>query len=75
MALDALTFQNDPLYTPLGAHEGIEDNLMAGNSDNEEFFIIVDTTVRVRENLGRQTSWLNTPTDYVRGGSTVDGRS
>lgn len=65
MALDALSIINDATFTPLG----VNSDVLAGLDPNgEEFFIVVATTLRVREHYGSTKHWLTTPPDFHRGG-------
>ena len=65
MALDAYSILNDRANTPLGVDNG--DPVAALDPNGEEFFIIVATTLFVRDQYGNR-HWLTTPTEYVRGG-------
>ena len=65
MALDAYSILNDGVYTPLGVETG--NPVAALDPSGEEFFIIVATTLAVREQFGNR-HWLTNPTEYVRGG-------
>lgn len=65
MAFDALAILNDPTYVPLVAGSG--DPLVGSNSADGEFYIVVSTTLRVRDQFGNR-NWLKFPEDRHRGG-------